>query len=311
MSENKHQLVKTKRKLSLKDKLDEIDNSLTEELYDGFYESRLRIEMGMWKKGKVIELLKFRGVKFSNQPSYYVLEKETERSQPSLKKWHKLYKKYPTKAEFLPIAEEKAKEWTDKVFKKSLPTTTDEEEPETPELPEGKYNVIYADPPWKYNIGEQHGEEGTVQETTLKTHYPSMSIDKICELPISEIVAKNAVLFLWATSPLVWSQEAFEVINTWGFEAKACFVWDKIKHNVGHYNSVRHEFLIIAIKGSYPLHHKKLYDSVQSIEKTKHSAKPEKFRQIIDDIYRKGKRIELFRRGKKVKGWDTWGAEAK
>lgn len=183
--------------------------------------------------------------------------------------------------------------------------------PETPELPEGKYNVIYADPPWKYNVGEQHGEEGTTQETTLKTHYPSMSIEEICELPVPDIVAKNAVLFLWATSPLVWSQEAFQVIDSWGFEAKACFVWDKVKHNVGHYNSARHEFLIIAIKGSYPLHHKKLYDSVQSIERTKHSTKPEKFREIIDDIYCRGKRIELFRRGKKIKNWDIWGAEAK
>lgn len=307
MSKKKHQLVKVKKKLNLKDKLDEIDNSLVEELYDGFYESRLRIEIGMWRKGRAIEkYVKYRGVKFT----YFQLEKETERSRPSLKKWHTLYLEYPEKKDYLPIAEEKAKEWTDKVFKKSLPTISDEEEIETPKLPEGEYNVIYADPPWQYNVGEQHGEEGTTQETTLKTHYPSMSIEEICELPIPDIVAENAVLFLWATSPLVWSQEAFQVINSWGFQAKACFVWDKVKHNVGHYNSARHEFLIIAIKGSYPLHHKKLYDSVQSIERTKHSVKPEKFREIIDDIYYKGKKIELFRRGKKIKNWDVWGNEA-
>jgi len=306
-----HQLVKVKRKLSLKEKLDEIDNSLTEELYDGFYESRLRIEMGMWRKGRVIELLRFRGVNLSSQPSYYQLEKETERGQSAIKRWHTLYLKHPEKKDYLPIAEEKAKEWTDKVFKKSLPTI-DEEEIETPELPEGEYNVIYADPPWQYNVGEQHGKEGTVQETTLSTHYPSISIEKICDLPVPNIVAKDAVLFLWATPPLVWSQEAFQVISSWGFEAKACFVWDKMKHNVGHYNSVRHEFLIIAIKGSYPLHHKKLYPSIQSIKRTKHSAKPEEFRKIIDDIYCKGKRpyIDLFGRGKAPKGWIFWGIEA-
>lgn len=195
-------------------------------------------------------------------------------------------------------------------------TTTKSENKETtktPKLPKGKYNVIYADPPWQYNVGKQHGEAGTTQETTLSTHYPSMSIEEICDLPVPDIVAKNAVLFLWATSPLVWSQEAFQVIDSWGFEAKACFVWDKIKHNVGHYNSVRHEFLIIAIKGSYPLHHKKLYDSVQSIKRTKHSKKPEKFREIINDIYCKGKRpyIDLFGRGKAPKGWIFWGTEAK
>lgn len=176
------------------------------------------------------------------------------------------------------------------------------EKPETPELPPGKYNIIYADPPWKYHVGDQHGKEE--QETVLGTHYPSMSIDELCELEIPS--AENAVLFMWATSPLVMSQEAFQVVTAWGFEAKACFVWDKVKHNVGHYNSVRHEFLLICTRGSYLPQNKTLIDSVQSIERTKHSEKPEKFRKIIDMLYPQGKRIELFAR-KKTEGWDAYG----
>ena len=183
------------------------------------------------------------------------------------------------------------------------------EEVETTPLPKGKYNIIYADPPWDYGGPEQHGKFETVQDKTLKSYYPPMSLKKICELPIPNLTAKEAVLFLWVTSPFL--KKSFEVIEAWDFEYKTSFVWNKIKHNVGHYNSVRHEFLLIATKGSYKPDHKKLYNSVQSIERTKHSRKPEKFRQIIDDIYRKGKRIELFRRGKKIKNWDVWGHETK
>ena len=123
-------------------------------------------------------------------------------------------------------------------------------------------------------------------------------------MPVSDIAAKKAVLFLWVTSPIL--EESFAVIKAWGFKYKASFVWDKIKHNMGHYNSVRHELLLICIRGSCPLDNKKLFDSVQSIERTKHSEKPEYFREIIDTIYTSGKKIELFAR-KKTKGWHTYG----
>ena len=78
---------------------------------------------------------------------------------------------------------------------------------------------------------------------------------------------------------------------------------------MGHYNSVRHEFLLVCTRGSCVPDENKMFDSVQVIEKTKkHSEKPEEFRKIIDTLYPHGKRIELFAR-KKVKGWETWGAE--
>jgi len=58
-----------------------------ENAFDGFYESRLAIELGMWEKGEVIG--KYRGGKFT----YYQLEKKTERPHQSLKVWHELYLK--------------------------------------------------------------------------------------------------------------------------------------------------------------------------------------------------------------------------
>jgi N6-adenosine-specific RNA methylase IME4 len=123
------------------------------------------------------------------------------------------------------------------------------------------------------------------------------------EMPQTE---DNAVLFLWVTSPLL--EDSFKVINSWGFKYKTSFVWDKIKHNMGHYNSVRHEFLLVCTKGSCLPEHIQLFDSVQSIEKTEHSIKPEQFRKIIDTLYPSGNRIELFARVK-IKGWDYYGNE--
>ena len=114
-------------------------------------------------------------------------------------------------------------------------------------------------------------------------------------------------LFLWVTSPFL--KKCFEVIEAWGFEYKTNFVWYKVKHNFGYYNSVRHEHLFICTKGSCTPDNDKLINSVQTIERSKkHSEKPEKFREIIDTLYPNGKRIELFARNK-AKGWDSWGNE--
>jgi N6-adenosine-specific RNA methylase IME4 len=165
-----------------------------------------------------------------------------------------------------------------------------------------KYRIIYADPPWAY--GDSRSGQGTTGATD---HYPIMPLKDICSLPVKNITDENAVLFLWVTSPLL--EECFEVIKAWGFKYKSSFVWDKIKHNMGHYNSVRHELLLICTKGSCVPDNTKLFDSVQSIERTEHSQKPEEFREIIDTLYSKGKKIELFAR-KSTADWDAWGYEA-
>lgn len=172
-------------------------------------------------------------------------------------------------------------------------------------VPLGKYRVIYADPPWKY--GDTRAIDGW-ESTAAEHHYPTMSIDSLCALPILTLADDNAVLFLWVTSPLLF--ECVPVVAAWGFKYKASFVWDKVRHNVGHYNSVRHEFLLVCTRGSCTPDVKELYDSVQTIERTgKHSEKPEEFRQIIDKLYPYGDRIELFARKPGPGNWKTWGNE--
>jgi len=171
-------------------------------------------------------------------------------------------------------------------------------------LPQDKYDVIYADPPWKYDdkLIDGYG--------AAEHHYPPMSIEELCDLPIENISDKNAVLFMWVTSP--FADECWDVIQAWGFEYKAMFVWDKVRHNYGHYNSVRHELLLICTKGSYLPQGKQLHDSVISIERSnEHSRKPEEFRQLIEQMYPQGRKIELFARGELPEGWKAWGNEVK
>lgn len=185
-------------------------------------------------------------------------------------------------------------------FKKNLDRQERVETTETPRL-EGKYKIIYADPPWKY------GSDYQDKFGHARSHYSTMDQSELCDLPIKEVCMPDCVLFLWVTSPKL--PEGLEVLRAWGFDYKTSFVWDKIKHNYGNYNSVRHEFLLIGGIGSSTPDVKKLHDSVISIERTnKHSEKPEYFRSLIDKLYPKGDRIELFAR-KNIEGWSTWGSE--
>jgi N6-adenosine-specific RNA methylase IME4 len=163
---------------------------------------------------------------------------------------------------------------------------------------EKKYRIIYADPPWKY------GNAMPDYVTEPQDYYSLMATADICAMPIKEIAEDNAVLFMWTTSPHL--PEAFEVIEAWGFTYKTTFIWDKIKHNMGHYNSVRHEILLVCTRGACTPDVKKLFDSVVSIERTEHSKKPEFFREIIETIYTHGNKIELFARQSPA-GWDVFG----
>ena len=166
-----------------------------------------------------------------------------------------------------------------------------------------KFRVIYSDPAWSYNDKQETPQLGGAAK-----HYDTMSVSEICSLPVKEISEKDSVLFLWVTSPLL--EDAFTVIKAWGFKYKTSFVWDKVKHNMGHYNSVRHEMLLIATKGSCTPDNKKLYDSVQSIERNdNHSEKPIEFLNIIDDLYNYGNKLEMFCRNIKKDKWYGWGNE--
>jgi len=165
------------------------------------------------------------------------------------------------------------------------------------------FRVIYADPAWSYNDKQDTPKLGGASK-----HYDTMTINQLSKLPVNKIAENNSVLFLWVTSPLL--EDAFKIISSWGFKYKTSFIWDKVKHNMGHYNSVRHEILLVCTKGSCTPDNKILYNSVQRIERNNnHSEKPIEFLNIIDDLYNYGNKLEMFCRTIKKQNWYGWGDE--
>ena len=176
-------------------------------------------------------------------------------------------------------------------------------------LPDDKYEVLYLDPPWAYDV-----DLSNKATRSPENNYPVMNLEELKAMKgeINKIASKDCVMFMWTTAPkLNW---VFPILEAWGFDYKTNFIWDKVKPMMGHYSSVRHEILIIAGRGSsVPKCDGKTIqsiDSVQSIDKTSvHSQKPEDFRKIIETLYPNTKKIELFARGKAPKGWVFWGQE--
>lgn len=170
-----------------------------------------------------------------------------------------------------------------------------------PELPTGTYEVIYADPPWSYD------NSGFNQSAA--SQYPTMSVDKICQLDVKSLCTDNSILFMWATSPLL--PEAFEVIKAWGFEYKASMIWVKDRApGMGWWVNTKHELLLMASMPSAlnVNHPAKKFDSVIEAPVTRHSAKPDVFYELIEEMYA-GPKIELFARNKR-QGWEaSWGNE--
>jgi N6-adenosine-specific RNA methylase IME4 len=165
----------------------------------------------------------------------------------------------------------------------------------------GKFPVIYADPPWRYEFAETENRE-------IENHYPTMTIDGICAMDISEISTDDSVLFMWATSPKL--EEALRVINAWGFTYVTCAIWDKEKIGMGYYFRQQHELLLVAKKGNIPAPIPAArVKSVLSYKRGEHSSKPEEFYSIIEDMYPEYKKLELFCRTPRD-GWSVWGNQS-
>lgn len=160
----------------------------------------------------------------------------------------------------------------------------------------GTFSVVYADPPWNY-MGE------------MAVGYPCMSVQEICDMPISEICADDAVVIMWCSSSLL--PDALQVMNAWGFTFKTSAVWDKNVTGQGAYFRQAHEVLMIGIKGNVPeVPYSARPSSVLKYPRLEHSRKPLELYQLIDDMYPELNKIELFCRGEpQGKGWSGWGNE--
>lgn len=198
---------------------------------------------------------------------------------------------------------------------------------------EPKYPIIYADPPWHYNnyAGSTHEES-----RHIANHYETMSLPEVAALPVRRLAAKDAALFLWATSPLL--PEAFKVMEAWGFKyTTIAFVWVKARKpgkwldaypsprslleafsggaglhkGLGYTTRSNAEIVLLGKKGkSLPRLDKSVPQVIfEPIDKAYPTRKPQEVRDRIARLYgTELPRVELFAT-KAVDGWDIWGSE--
>lgn len=169
-------------------------------------------------------------------------------------------------------------------------------------FPTGRYGVILCDPAWSY---------GTYAHThTPQRHYPTMTLAQIQALPVSELAAKHAALFLWVTSPLL--PDGLAVMSAWGFTFKTvAFVWSKLHPKgkpvalLGGWTMGNVELCLLGVRGN-PRRVSTTVRQLVTTPRGRHSEKPDEVRQRIVQLMGDVPRIELFARSK-ADGWDAWG----
>jgi len=173
-------------------------------------------------------------------------------------------------------------------------------------IPAGTFDIIYADPPWKYDFSETESRK-------IEKKYKTLTFEEIRDYEdsngklIKDLPKNNTVLFLWATAPKL--REALEVMNEWGFEYKTHAIWDKEIIGMGYWFRGQHELLLVGVKGKVSPPEESLRVSSIIVEKrTEHSKKPEVIYELIEKWFPNQNYIELFSR-KERKNWVSWGNE--
>ena len=168
----------------------------------------------------------------------------------------------------------------------------------SPLMPEGTYDIIYADPAWHY-------DSEASQRGKADNHYATMTTKDICDIKVPS--AENALLFLWVTNAHL--EEGLRVLKAWGFKYVTNFVWVKDKIGLGWFVRGKHELLLLCRKGEmpHPEDHNR-YSTVINAPRKEHSRKPEIVYEMIETMYPNRKYLELFSRNKR-EGWTMWGLE--
>jgi N6-adenosine-specific RNA methylase IME4 len=170
--------------------------------------------------------------------------------------------------------------------------------------PEGRYGVIYADPPWKFEVYS----EDTGQGRAAEAHYSTMPVEDIAAIPVASWAADDCALFLWTTAPTL--PEAFKLLSAWGFSYKTHCVWAKPSIGLGFWFRNQHEILMVATRGTVPAPAPgEQWSSLIEEPRERHSEKPEAFYQLIETYFPTLPKLEMFARNSRD-GWECWGIEA-
>jgi len=162
-----------------------------------------------------------------------------------------------------------------------------------------RYGVIYADPPWRF---KPYCEE-TGSDRAADNHYPTMTINDIAD--IEPPAATNCVLFLWVTMPML--ALGIKLMERWGFAYKTACAWHKPAIGTGYWFRNTLELLLVGTRGDVPA--PAMGDQppqVQTIERGKHSEKPDAFADMIAAMFPNTPKLEMFARCARD-GWDAWG----
>ena len=169
-----------------------------------------------------------------------------------------------------------------------------------------KYSVLYADPPWDYNGHTQHTSGAFKEGMSAIDHYNTMTLEELKQLNVKDKTEKDAVLFLWTSSPHL--PQAIELMKAWGFEYKTiAFVWDKQKTNPGYYTLSQVEICLVGKRGKFPTPRGSRKERQFLSElRGRHSKKPDEIRNRITRMFPTQKKLEMFAR-QASDGWDVWG----
>jgi N6-adenosine-specific RNA methylase IME4 len=173
-------------------------------------------------------------------------------------------------------------------------------------LPDRRYGLIYADPNWRFEVYSRE----TGLERDASNHYPVSTLAEIKALDVPSLAAKDCVLALWGTIPLL--VQNLEVMAAWGFEYRSHAVWVKDRFGLGFWFRGKHELLLIGVRGRVPAPAPGLnFPSVIEAKVREHSRKPEEAYTILESYFPTVPRVELFARPETARpGWDYWGPEA-
>jgi N6-adenosine-specific RNA methylase IME4 len=166
------------------------------------------------------------------------------------------------------------------------------------------YDVILADPPWRY----AHSRS---KRRAIERHYNTMSMEDLANLPVQTLHNGCAVLFMWTTFPKL--PQAMELFRYWDFEYKSGFAWNKYfgtrRKGMGYWFRQDQELMLVGSCGGAPAPpHDRRYDASMYGGYRGHSVKPEAAHQRIEGMYPRARKIELFARERRD-GWDAWGNE--
>jgi N6-adenosine-specific RNA methylase IME4/ParB-like chromosome segregation protein Spo0J len=188
----------------------------------------------------------------------------------------------------------------DRAARRVLQQKRDKQLPPPAPLPEGPFELIYADPPWRLPGSPDSSR-------AVENHYPTMPLDEIAAMRVP--AAEDAVLYLWAVPSML--PEALAVMRAWGFEYRGELIWVKDKIGLGHWYRNQHEPLLIGVRGNFkPPAPNRRFASVIHARRRRHSAKPEQFYELLEHAYPGASKLELFRRGAARPGWMIWGNQA-